>query len=147
MGRDSGFATSGGSGIKSFFMAGNGISHHQRDRDLDYFAFFWRDSICHPFHPSIWLFRLANPKPQFIHTNRRNRIQTHTLTQILSFHLSILGKFLPFNRLSIIGRILHLHQTSLLCCLFSSIINFSSLYHTYFVCSIFCPSRYTFIFT
>ena len=36
LGRDSGFATSGGSGIKSFFMAGNGISRHRRDRDLDF---------------------------------------------------------------------------------------------------------------
>ena len=34
--------------------------------------------------PSIWLFRLADPKPQFTK-------ETETLTQDLSFHLSILG--------------------------------------------------------
>ena len=90
LGRESGFATSGGSGIKSFFMAGNGISRHRRDRNLDSFAICWRDSKYYPFHPSIWLFRLSDPKPRFIHTNQRNRIQTQTLTQDLSFHLSIL---------------------------------------------------------
>ena len=117
-GRESGFATSGGSWIKSFLMAGNGISRNRRDRNLDYFAIFWRDSKYYPFHPSIWLFRLADPKPQF--TKETEFKHKHSL-RTSAFISPFLGIILPFNRLSIIGSILHLRQTSLLCRLFSSI--------------------------
>ena len=81
-------------------MAENGISRHRRDRDLDYFAIFWRGSKYYPFHPSIWLFRLADPKPQFTkETEFKNKHSLRTSAFIFPF----LGIIPPFNRLSIIG--------------------------------------------
>ena len=44
-----------GAGLSRFSWRETG-SRHRRDRDLDYFAIFWRDSKYYPFHPSIWLF-------------------------------------------------------------------------------------------
>ena len=113
LGLESGSVTSGGSGIKSFFMVGNGISRHRWDRNLDYFAIFWRDSKYYPFHPSIWL--VADPKPQF--TKETEFKHKHSL-RTSAFISPFLGIILPFNRLSIIGSILHLRQTSLLFRLF-----------------------------
>ena len=93
LGRESGFATSGGSGIKSFFMAAKGISRHRRDRDLDYFAIFGGikniiSSIL-PFGSLNWPIKTP--------VHQRNRIQTQTLTQELSFRLFILGSNSTFQ--------------------------------------------------
>ena len=123
MGRDSGFATSGGSGIKSFFMAGNGISRHRRDRDLDYFAFFGGiqniiPSIL-PFGSLDWPIQNSS---SYIQTKETEFKHKHSLRSS-SFISPFLGKFLPFDR--------QLRQTSLTVSPICSLINFSSRYHTY----------------
>ena len=107
-----------GTGLSRFSWQVTRISRLRRDRNLDYFAIFWRDSKYYPFHPSIWFFRLADPKPQF---TKETEFKHKHLLRTSAFISPFLGIILPFNRLSIIRSILHLRLTSLLCHLFSSI--------------------------
>ena len=61
---------SAGAGLCCFSWREMGFLATGGDRNLDYFAIFWRDSKYYPFHPSIWLFNLADPKPNKQNSNK-----------------------------------------------------------------------------